>query len=155
MKKLIVVTMLAGLLFIRQLAVYADPVNKITWCHTEPNGNQETLELPQQALEQAGHVNAAGNPLHAGDHPGSCIEPTSSISPSPTQPPLLISPSSPTPTDSIPSPSPVIPSPSIAPTGIQPTSIPPTGTPSNSSSPANPDQVSAMGPGSPNLGIKK
>ena len=52
--------------------------NKITWCHTEPNGNQQTLELPLQALQNAGHVNASGNPLHAGDHAGACIEPNPS-----------------------------------------------------------------------------
>ncbi len=50
-----------------------DKEDKIVWCHTEPNGNQQTLELPQQALENAGHVNASGNPLHAGDHAGPCI----------------------------------------------------------------------------------
>lgn len=65
-------------------------VDKITWCHCEPNGNCQTLELPQQALENAGHVNAQGNPLHAGDHAGVCVEPsvtpsvTPSITPSPT-----------------------------------------------------------------------
>jgi hypothetical protein len=56
-------------------AAYAK-VDKITWCHTEPNGNSQTLELPQQALEQAGHMNAQGSPLHAGDHIGACVEPT-------------------------------------------------------------------------------
>ncbi len=63
--------------------------DKVTWCHTEPNGNQETLELPQQALENAGHVDANGNPLHAGDHAGACVEPsaTPSVSPTPTTKP--------------------------------------------------------------------
>ncbi len=54
--------------------------DKVLWCHCEPNGNCQTLNLPQQALEQAGHVNASGNPLHAGDHPGACSE----ITPTPT-----------------------------------------------------------------------
>ncbi len=59
-------------------------VDKVTWCHTEPNGNQQTLELPQVALEQAGHVNASGNPLHAGDHAGACVEPTTVPTEEPT-----------------------------------------------------------------------
>ncbi len=54
--------------------VHATAVEKITWCHTEPNGNYQTLELPQQALEQAGHMDAQGNVLHAGDHLGACEE---------------------------------------------------------------------------------
>lgn len=57
-------------------------VDKVTWCHTEPNGNQQTLELPQAALEQAGHVDANGNPLHAGDHAGACVEVTPTGEPS-------------------------------------------------------------------------
>lgn len=56
---------------------------KIDWCHCEPNGNCQTLSLPQQALENAGHVNASGNPLHAGDYAGMCVEvePTEAITP--------------------------------------------------------------------------
>lgn len=87
-------------------------VDKILWCHTVPNGNSQTLNLPLQALEQAGHVNAEGNPLHAGDHPGECEEPTPTIevptvsptvSPSPTiSPTIEVSPtSSPTETPQI------------------------------------------------------
>ena len=53
--------------------------DKIYWCHVEPNGNQETLHLPIQAL--AGHVDAQGNILHAGDHPGECVEPTQGVTP--------------------------------------------------------------------------
>lgn len=74
----------------------ATQVDKITWCHVEPNGNQQTLHLPLAALQNAGHVNANGNPLHAGDHPGECVDPTATptpttrveISPSPTEVPV-------------------------------------------------------------------
>lgn len=105
MKKLTILAIFAGLLFLRQIFVFADAVDKITWCHCEPNGNCQTLELPQQALEQAGHVDAGGNPLHAGDHAGACVAP--SVTPSPTVQP------SPTPTDIVPSPTE---EPSITPT---------------------------------------
>lgn len=54
---------------------------KIAWCHCEPNGNCQSLELPWQALENAGHVNSSGNPLHADDHAGECSGPTVSITP--------------------------------------------------------------------------
>lgn len=69
--------------------VWATQPPKVFWCHTEPNGNQQTLELPLAALENAGHVDANGNPLHAGDHAGACIEPTPTIQPTatPTQEP--------------------------------------------------------------------
>jgi len=46
--------------------------DKILWCHVEPNGNSQTLELPEAALREAGHMDAEGNPLHAGDHAGAC-----------------------------------------------------------------------------------
>lgn len=80
-----VVTAIIALLVLRLFIpkAGASAVPKITWCHVEPNGNQETLELPQAALEQAGHVDANGNPLHAGDHAGACIEPTPSCTPTP------------------------------------------------------------------------
>jgi hypothetical protein len=88
---IIILAILAAVLVTLYFFVYtpyagAVAVEKITWCHTEPNGNQQTLELPQQALEQAGHVDANGNPLHAGDHAGTCIEvtPTDELSPTPT-----------------------------------------------------------------------
>lgn len=59
--------------------VRATQVEKITWCHTEPSGNSQTLELPPQALQNAGHMDANGNPLHAGDHAGVCeVVPTGS-----------------------------------------------------------------------------
>lgn len=75
-------------------------VEKIVWCHTEPNGNQQTLELPQAALENAGHVNASGNPLHAGDHAGVCVEltPTPTLSPTVTPTPTVVPSVTPTPT---------------------------------------------------------
>lgn len=78
-------------------------VDKILWCHTEPNGNSQTLELPQQALEQAGHVDASGNPLHAGDYAGECIvsptvSPTPSVEPSSTPTPSATPTVTPTPT---------------------------------------------------------
>lgn len=62
---------------------------KILWCHYEPNGNSQTLNLPQQALENAGHIGADGNPLHAGDHPGQCVTPSVSLSPSPLASPSV------------------------------------------------------------------
>ena len=46
---------------------------KIDWCHTEPNGNSQTLNLPISALTNAGHMAANGSPLHAGDYLGACI----------------------------------------------------------------------------------
>lgn len=108
MKKLLVLSGFITALLFTQLAHAS--INKVTWCHTEPNGNQETLQLPQQALEQAGHVDANGNPLHAGDHAGECEEltPTSEPTNSPTievSPTAVVSPTSspsanPTPTDS-------------------------------------------------------
>lgn len=114
---------LLGLIFPFLLVgiAFAERVDKVIWCHVEPNGNQQTLELPQQALEQAGHVDAQGNPLHAGDHPGPCVTPSPSPSPS-------VSPSpTPSPTDT-PTASPsATPSPTISPTPqatTQPTSAP-------------------------------
>lgn len=88
--------------------VLADPPAKIVWCHCEPNGNCQTLELPQAALENAGHVNASGNPLHAGDHAGQCVEPTPTTTPipSPTATPIPTVTPSPTPSVS-PSPTPI------------------------------------------------
>jgi len=68
----------------------ATAVPKITWCHVEPNGNQQTLELPQAALENAGHMDANGNPLHAGDHAGACVEPTATPTPTITVSPTPI-----------------------------------------------------------------
>ncbi|KKT98724.1 MAG: Cna B domain protein [Candidatus Collierbacteria bacterium GW2011_GWC2_45_15] len=47
---------------------------KIDWCHCEPNGNCQTLNLPSSALQNAGHMSADGNPLHAGDNLGVCSE---------------------------------------------------------------------------------
>lgn len=75
--------------------------DKVYWCHTEPNGNFQTLHLPLSALQNAGHVNASGNPLHAGDYLGECVEPsvTPTVSPIPS---VSITPSltpSPTPVD--------------------------------------------------------
>lgn len=50
--------------------------SKVYWCHCEPNGNCQTLHLPMSALTNAGHVSANGNPLHAGDYSGQCVNPT-------------------------------------------------------------------------------
>ena len=47
---------------------------KVYWCHYEPNGNHQTLYLPPTALQQAGHMSASGNPLHAGDYAGACVD---------------------------------------------------------------------------------
>lgn len=79
MKKIFIFGFIVGMLlfFLAFTGVFAN-VDKIVWCHVEPNGNQQTLELPQQAL--SGHVDAEGNILHAGDHAGACEE----ISPTPT-----------------------------------------------------------------------
>jgi hypothetical protein len=54
----------------------ATPEGKVYWCHCEPNGNCQTLHLPISALTNAGHANADGNPLHAGDYAGQCVNPT-------------------------------------------------------------------------------
>lgn len=61
-------------------------VDKVVWCHTEPNGNSQTLELPLAALQNAGHVDANGNPLHAGDYAGECEE---EVEPTPTPTPCI------------------------------------------------------------------
>ena len=53
---------------------FAIAVEKIDWCHCEPNGGCQTLSLPLSALLNAGHVDAGGNPLHEGDHEGQCTE---------------------------------------------------------------------------------
>ncbi len=68
---LAVLVLFTGLVFTHTVKATVD---KIYWCHVEPNGNQETLHLPLQAL--SGHVDAQGNILHAGDHAGACVEPT-------------------------------------------------------------------------------
>jgi len=62
-------------------------VDKVVWCHTEPNGNSQTLELPLAALQNAGHVDANGNPLHAGDYAGECEE--EEVEPTPTPTPCI------------------------------------------------------------------
>ena len=83
--------------------------DKVWWCHVEPNGNQQTLHLPLQALQQAGHMDANGNPLHAGDHPGVCEEPTETLVPPtgtlvPPTPTGTLVPPTPTPTATQPGP---------------------------------------------------
>lgn len=74
--------------------VFAKQEDKVYWCHTEPNGNQQTLHLPLQALQNAGYVSANGNPLHAGDHAGHCVEvevtPTQTPTPTATPTPTII-----------------------------------------------------------------
>ena len=64
--------------FFLYFAVVAFATDKFDWCHCEPNGGCQTLNLPLQALN--GHKDAYGNPLHAGDHEGICEQP----SPTPT-----------------------------------------------------------------------
>lgn len=71
--------------------------DKILWCHTEPNGNMQTLDLPLQALTNAGHADANGNPLHAGDHAGACAEPTATPTLTPTPTPTSTPTDTPTP----------------------------------------------------------
>ncbi len=44
------------------------------WCHCAASGVCNTLHLPMSALISAGHVDANGNPLHAGDYAGQCIQ---------------------------------------------------------------------------------
>ena len=75
------VMMIAGLF----LTVTTKPVSaedKIYWCHYEPNGNWQTLHVPLSAL--SGHVDANGNILHAGDHPGECATATPTMTRTPT-----------------------------------------------------------------------
>ncbi len=73
---------------------------KIDWCHCEPNGNCQTLNLPPTALQNAGHMDANGNPLHAGDYPGQCLAPTATptLTPTPTPSPSPSPTPTPTPT---------------------------------------------------------
>lgn len=115
---------------------------KVDWCHCEPNGNCQTLSLPLQALQSAGHVSANGNPLHAGDHEGECVEP--SVTPSPT-----ISPT-PTPTEEI------TPTPpqdeEVTPTPTETPRVTPTPTEVPQSTPSEPEQSSSTGtPSCPDL----
>lgn len=56
----------------------------LPWCHVEPNGNQQNLSLPASALQNAGHMDASGNPLHAGDHAGACEGVSPTVTPTPT-----------------------------------------------------------------------
>lgn len=74
--------------------VRATPEPKVYWCHCEPNGNCQTLHISTNALIQAGHEDANGNPLHAGDHAGACTE----ASPTPTVTPTNTNTPTPTPT---------------------------------------------------------
>lgn len=91
--------MISGLAgFIVTASVMAKQDNKVYWCHCEPNGNCQTLHLPLQALEQAGHMDAQGNALHAGDHEGACIEPTVEPTVEPTLEPTIAPTEEPTPT---------------------------------------------------------
>jgi len=46
--------------------------DKVLWCHVAENGNEVQLNLPPAALQQAGHMDANGNPLHGGDYAGEC-----------------------------------------------------------------------------------
>ena len=92
----IILIAILAFLFMRWVTpASATQENKVYWCHTEPNGNQQTLHLPLAALQNAGHVDANGNPLHAGDHPGECVEPTAtptntpSVTPTPTEEPCI------------------------------------------------------------------
>ena len=104
MKKVVlgIIVLVIALLFVR--SVFATQPEKIYWCHVEPNGNQQTLHLPLQAIKNAGHANAQGNPLHAGDHLGACVEPTVTptptveVTPTPTQEPECEKECEPTPT---------------------------------------------------------
>lgn len=96
MKKLLILIGFMLVALFLATRVGAAKLEKNEWCHCAASGVCNTLDLPQQALEQAGHVNAQGNPLHAGDHPGACIEPSSTVTPTidPTGTPTIL----PTPT---------------------------------------------------------
>jgi hypothetical protein len=111
------ILILGILYFVFISGAFAKQEDKVYWCHCEPNGNCQTLHLPMQALEQAGHVDANGNPLHAGDYAGECEEPsvTPTVTPSVT-PGVTVTPTkepevSPTPS--------VTPDPTVTPTIIQ------------------------------------
>jgi hypothetical protein len=84
LKYILIIGACALIAFFFVKVVFGTQVDKVYWCHCEPNGNCQTLHLPMAALINAGHVNANGNPLHAGDHEGACVEPTSTPTPSPT-----------------------------------------------------------------------
>jgi len=77
MKKLALLMLLfiAGALLLKSNWVMAKS-EKVYWCHCEPNGNCQTLHISENALKNAGHMDAQGNPLHAGDYAGECVEPT-------------------------------------------------------------------------------
>jgi hypothetical protein len=74
MRKLALIAATAAFMSLPLNSVFAQ-VEKIDWCHCEPNGNCQSLSLPMQALENAGHVDANGSPLHAGDYAGVCKTP--------------------------------------------------------------------------------
>ncbi len=120
-------------------AQVAAAVDKILWCHCEPNGNCQTLELPSAALQNAGHMDASGNPLHAGDSAGSCpdisptVTPTVTPSVTPSATPSVTP--SPTPVDECDSEKECEPTPTVTPTVTPvPTTPPNTGGPGDGKS---------------------
>lgn len=88
MRKYITILIIAVLVLVVRSVMATQP-EKLLWCHVAESGVQNTLELPQQALENAGHVDAGGNPLHAGDHAGACEEPTPTTEITPTVEPTI------------------------------------------------------------------
>lgn len=69
--------------------------DKVVWCHCGGNGECRTIEISENALENAGHIDAQGNILHGGDHRGACADPTDEPTAEPTDPsPTATTPSS-------------------------------------------------------------
>ena len=121
--------------------------DKIYWCHYEPNGNSQTLHLPMAALINAGHVNASGSPLHAGDHEGSCETVTEEPTEVPTNTPTDTPTATPTNTPGGPTETPTsTPTQTPVPTQV-PTEVPPEPT----DDPGDPDLPPPVVQGDPGI----
>lgn len=125
-KKLLISIVAAPIFLLVTTTLVRGADDKVDWCHCEPNGNCQTLSLPLQALQQAGHSDANGNPLHAGDHAGACIEVTPTTTPTPTTAPTSTPTATPSPTN-VPTATPTsTPTPTVT---LIPTTTPPQPTP--------------------------
>lgn len=141
---LITIILTVCIVFLRP--VLATQEDKVDWCHCEPNGNCQSLSLPLQALQNAGHVNASGNPLHAGDYPGLCHEDT----PTPTQTPVPTATCSPTATPTLTVTQ--TPSPTATPTQTPTATATPTENPKQTNTPTPTPTVTPTGEPTPILG---
>lgn len=125
-KKIAIAALIVIALFLTFInLVGATNDKKVKWCHCAASGVCNTLELPQQALEQAGHFNAQGNPLHAGDHAGECSVHQPTLTTTPTETPVATDSPTLTPTArTTDTPTPTTFHPSATPTTFHPSATP-------------------------------